>query len=46
MDKTIMCEKCRSEMLKKGIMNSGNSKYNVFRCKNCGNEKLVAVGVN
>ena len=44
MNKEIKCPKCNSDMIKSGIMNSGNSKYTVYKCKKCGEEKLVAMG--
>ncbi len=38
------CAKCQSELVKTGVMDSGNSKFDVFKCKNCGEEKIVAQG--
>ena len=40
------CQKCKSEMIKKGTMDSGNSKFDIFKCIGCGNEKMVCQGVN
>ncbi len=41
------CKKCgHGNMLKKGVVESGNSKYEVYECDACGNEKMKAIGVN
>ena len=40
----IKCPKCGSEMAKTGMIDSGNTRFNVFKCKKCGNEKMVAIG--
>jgi len=42
----MKCPKCDSEMTKSGKMNSGNATYDVFKCPNCSEEKIVAVGLN
>ena len=39
------CEKCKSIMAKKGTMDSGNSKYEQFMCRECGHEKMICVGL-
>jgi hypothetical protein len=39
----MKCPKCGSEMGKSGNMSSGNTKYDLYKCKKCGNEKMVAV---
>ena len=40
------CKKCNhGTMLKKGMMESGNSKYEVYECDACSNETMKAVGV-
>ncbi|MEK6983376.1 MAG: hypothetical protein AABX33_02285 [Nanoarchaeota archaeon] len=44
--KEIMCKKCDEKMMKKGVIQSGNSKYDVYRCNECGNEEMKAIGVN
>ena len=43
---TLTCTKCKAQMIKKGTMDSGNSKFDVFRCTECDNEKMVCKGVN
>jgi hypothetical protein len=43
--KDPLCDRCKQKMVKKGQMNSGNSKYDIWKCA-CGNERLMAVGVN
>ena len=40
------CKKCDEKMHKKGIIQSGNSKYEVYRCNECGAEEMKAIGVN
>ena len=42
----INCKKCDEKMHKKGMLQSGNSKYEVYRCNECGNEEMKAIGVN
>jgi len=42
----LSCKKCREKMMKKGIIQSGNSKYELYRCNECGNEEMKAIGVN
>ena len=41
----FICGKCRGHMIKKGIMESGNSKYQLFKCEKCGVEVMRALGV-
>ena len=43
--KEMLCERCKKKMTKKGMLNSGNTKYDIWKCE-CGSEKLVALGVN
>ena len=40
------CGKCDEKMHKKGIIQSGNSKYEVYLCNECGAEEMKAIGVN
>ena len=40
------CEKCNVDMKKKGVMNAGNSKYEIYSCPKCGSKKQVCIGVN
>lgn len=42
----INCKKCHEKMHKKGVIQSGNSKYEVYRCNECGHEEMKAIGVN
>lgn len=42
----VKCKKCDEKMMKKGVIQSGNSKYEVYRCNECGHEEMKAVGVN
>ena len=42
----IKCKKCDEKMHKKGVLQSGNSKYEVYRCNECGDEQMKAIGVN
>ena len=42
----INCKKCHEKMHKKGMIQSGNSKYDVYRCNECGHEEMKAIGVN
>jgi len=40
------CSKCDEKMHKKGVIQSGNSKYEVYHCDECGKEEMKAIGVN
>ena len=40
------CRKCSDSMHKKGIIQSGNSKYELYNCNGCGSEEMKAIGVN
>ena len=42
----IKCKKCDEKMIKKGIIQSGNSKYDLYRCNECGAEEMRAISVN
>ena len=42
----LKCKHCDEKMHKKGIIQSGNSKYEVYRCNECGHEEMKAIGVN
>jgi len=42
----IICKDCNLKMAKKGIIQSGNSKYNLFRCEECSSEQMQAISVN
>ena len=42
----IKCTHCDEKMSKKGIIQSGNSKYEVYRCNECGHEEMKAIGIN
>jgi RNase P subunit RPR2 len=44
--KELTCKKCDEKMMKKGIMQSGNSKYDVYHCNECGHEEMKAISVN
>ena len=44
--KELKCKKCDEKMMKKGIIQSGNSKYDIYRCNECGHEEMKAIGVN
>ena len=43
--KELTCKKCNEKMTKKGIIQSGNSKSDIYRCNECGNEEMKAIGV-
>lgn len=43
--KIIKCEKCGSQMIKKGLMQSGNAKYERYVCDKCGNVTLKCIGL-
>ncbi|HLG24494.1 MAG TPA: hypothetical protein VI564_06210 [Candidatus Nanoarchaeia archaeon] len=40
------CKKCKANMHKKGVMQSGNSKYEIYICNECGSEEMKAISVN
>ena len=42
----INCKKCNEKMRKKGMIQSGNSKYELYLCNECGSEEMKAIGVN
>ncbi|MDP3766248.1 MAG: hypothetical protein Q8R04_07080 [Nanoarchaeota archaeon] len=42
----VKCKKCDEKMMKKGVIQSGNSKYDLYRCNECGHEEMKAIGVN
>ena len=42
----LKCKQCHEKMPKKGVIQSGNSKYELYRCNECGNEEMKAIGVN
>ena len=39
-------QKCDEKMLKKGMIQSGNSKYDLYRCNECGAEDMRAISIN
>lgn len=41
----VLCEKCKKVMRKKGSLNMGNSKYEVYVCPHCGADRKICVGV-
>jgi len=43
--KELTCKKCKEKMTKKGVINSGNSRYEVYKCDECGHEEMKAVGL-
>ena len=42
----VKCRKCNENMMKRGIIQSGNSKYDLYRCDECGAEEMKAIGVD
>jgi len=43
--KELTCEKCNVAMTKKGLIQSSNTKYELWACKQCGNEEMKAINV-
>jgi transposase-like protein len=41
----MQCVKCKAEMTKKGVMQSGNSKYQGWKCPKCHAETSQALGL-
>jgi len=41
-----VCKKCNEKMLKKGMIQSGNSKYDLYKCNECGAEDMRAISIN
>lgn len=39
------CSKCKGKMVDSGIMHSGNAKYRLQKCEECGNEMMECVGL-
>ena len=46
MASSMLCVKCKTEMTKTGVSDSGNAKYVTYRCGGCRAEKTVCIGVN
>ncbi|MEM0231095.1 MAG: hypothetical protein QXW00_03020 [Candidatus Woesearchaeota archaeon] len=43
--KIVKCEKCGAQMTKKGMLQSGNAKYERYVCEKCGNTFLKCIGL-
>ncbi len=41
----VKCKKCGGISMKSGVMESGNSKYEHYTCKICGNKMMQCVGL-
>ncbi len=41
----LKCESCGNNMQREYIMDSGNSKFNVFKCHGCNKQAMRAIGV-
>jgi hypothetical protein len=39
------CSKCKGKMVDSGMMHSGNAKYRLQKCEDCGNEVMECVGL-
>lgn len=37
------CKKCGGNLIKKNIINSGNTKFQLWRCKNCSFENAEVI---
>ncbi|MBI2129046.1 hypothetical protein HYU07_02300 [Candidatus Woesearchaeota archaeon] len=43
----ILCIKCKvGKMVRKGVMDSGNSRYTNYECDHCGNLITMCEGLN
>jgi len=42
---TDKCEKCGGVLAKTGVMESGNSKYDKYACKACGDSSMKCSGL-
>lgn len=40
------CELCKGPMSKVDSVNSGNARYETYRCSTCNTEKTKCVGIN
>ena len=43
--KTVPCDKCKGTMIKKGTLNMSNSKFDVYKCNMCNNERKICTGL-
>jgi len=43
--KVVKCDKCGAPMTKRGILQSGNAKYERYVCEKCGNTTLKCIGL-
>ena len=41
----VQCKLCKGEMVKKGNIVSGNTRFETYRCAHCGIEETRALGV-
>ena len=41
----MKCPECGGKMVKAGVMQSGNSKYAISKCEQCGNEEMQCTGL-
>jgi DNA-directed RNA polymerase subunit RPC12/RpoP len=41
----IKCDKCSGTVVKTGVMQSGNSKYEYYTCKSCGHKGMKCTGL-
>ena len=42
----MKCKNCGEQMESKGLMHSGNSKYQIWKCKACDKEDMECIGLN
>lgn len=40
------CKTCGETMIQKGIIHSGNSKYQIWKCEACNREDMQCIGLN
>jgi uncharacterized Zn finger protein len=41
----MKCDKCSGDMVKSGVLDSGNTKYFNYSCKKCGKTVMKCIGV-
>ncbi|MBW2967698.1 zf-TFIIB domain-containing protein [Candidatus Woesearchaeota archaeon] len=41
----MKCPKCGESMGQGGVMRSGNSKFQIYKCESCGHEEMECLGL-
>lgn len=41
----MKCKQCGEDMEQKGVMRSGNSRFQIYRCRACDHEEMECLGL-